>query len=455
MTQSLWRSMTRDTPLRLAAALSILLTATLSAGATEISLSLGGQHLLETDARVTRLAVGDPEIADVQILSAREVRILGAKSGTTDLMIWQQGSDAPLIHRIVVGVDFSRLKTVFANDPELADIEVRDTGKAVILAGHVPSVLAHDRAVKLAKTEFGDAIVDFITVGQKQMVAVEVRFAAVSVTAMQALGINLNRLGNSGFQFATGVPNSIRDFSFGNGGMSVEGGLPISRAFNLLMAWPGADFMGVISALSNANLAQMLAKPTLLVRSGEEAHFLAGGQIPVPVPQVGGGGSAVAIEYRKYGVQLNLKATVLSDQRIVINVNPEVSELDPTNAVQLQGFNIPAIKTRSTNTTIELGDGQSFVLAGLMYSANASIEDKLPGVGDLPVIGSFFRQTQQSREQQELIIIATPRLVSPMKPGEAPALPGEDVPPHQPSISETILGTRSLERHIVEHGVLP
>lgn len=424
--------------------------------AEDVVVPQGGQYLIDTSARVQRLAVGDPSIADVAILSGRQLRVLGSKAGTTDLMVWLQKASAPVTYHLVVGADLSSLKTAFGADPDLNGISMTDTGKTVVLSGRVPSLAAHDRALTLAHAELGKGVTDTLTIGQTQMVAVEVRFAAVSVTAMKALGINLQRLGNSGFQFASGVPNSISDFSFlGGGGLSVKSGLPLSRAFNLLMAWPGADFMGMVSALSSANLAQMLAKPTLLVRSGESASFLAGGQIPVPVPQTGTAGNAIAIDYHKYGVQLNLKATVLDDDRIVINVNPEVSELDPTNAVQIEGYTIPAIKTRSTHTTIELGDGQSFVLAGLMYSANSSVEDKLPGIGDLPIIGSFFRQTQSTREQQELIIIATPHLVSPLKPGEAPTLPGQDLPGYRPTLSSMIAGNKPLDNYVVEHGLLP
>jgi pilus assembly protein CpaC len=282
---------------------------------------------------------------------------------------------------------------------------------------------------------------------------VEVRFAAVSSTAMEALGINLQRLGDSGFQFSSNTPNTVSSFSFLNNNLSVTGSLPLSQAFNLLMAWPGSDFMGVVSALNSANLAQVLAKPTLLVRSGESADFMAGGQIPVPVPQVGALSNAVTIDYHKFGVQLHLKATVLDDKRIVINVNPEVSELDPTNAVQIQGYTIPGIKTRSTNTTIELGDGQSFVLAGLMYSTDSSMQDKLPGIGDLPIIGTFFKQTQHSRERQELIIIATPHLVSPLKPGENVVLPDENIA-FNPSLAETVTGAKPLDKYMVEYGLM-
>jgi pilus assembly protein CpaC len=144
---------------------------------------------------------------------------------------------------------------------------------------------------------------------------------------------------------------------------------------------------------------------------------------------------------------------VLDDKRIVINVNPEVSELDPTNAVQIQGYTIPAIKTRSTNTTIELGDGQSFVLAGLMYSTDSSLESKLPGIGDLPVIGAFFKQTQHSRERQELIIIATPHLVTPLKPGETPPLPGENLA-YDPSVMDHIMGNQPLDKFDVAYGLM-
>ncbi len=181
---------------------------------------------------------------------------------------------------------------------------------------------------------------------------------------MKVLGLNLQKLG-SGFQFAVTAPSTVNSFQFSpSGGLGLDTSLPLSKAFNLLLAWPGTDLLSVISALGSVNLAQVLAEPTLLVRSGDEANFLAGGEIPIPVPQSGQGNGTIAIQYRKFGVQLNVHATVLNSDRIVIRINPEVSELDYQNALTLQGFNVPAIRARSTDTTIELGDGQSFVLAG-------------------------------------------------------------------------------------------
>jgi pilus assembly protein CpaC len=419
----------------------------------DVQVPVGGQQVINIGNEIQRIAVGDPAIADVKLVSGRELRVLGAKAGTTDLIVWRQGAHEPATYHLSVGADVSGLKAAFAADPDLTGITVNDTGKSVVLSGLVPSAAAHDRALTLAHAEIGKDVADITSIGQTQMVAVEVRFAAVSSTALEALGINLQRLGNNGFQFSSNAPNTVSSFSFLNSNLQVTGSLPLSQAFNLLMAWPGSDFMGVVSALNSANLAQVLAKPTLLVRSGESADFMAGGQIPVPVPQAGTATNAITIDYHKFGVQLHLKATVLDDKRIVINVNPEVSELDPSTAVQIQGFTIPGIKTRSTNTTIELGDGQSFVLAGLMYSTDSSMQDKLPGIGDLPIIGAFFKQTQHSRERQELIIIATPHLVSPLKPGESVPLPGENIA-YNPSLAETVTGAKPLDKYMVEYGLM-
>jgi pilus assembly protein CpaC len=424
------------------------------AQAQDLIVPMGGQQLVDIGGQIARVSVGDPGIVDVKLVSDRQLRVMGAKSGTTDLLVWRKDRKAPDSFHLAVGPDAANLKNIFAGDPEFSNLTINDSGKTVVLGGHVPSAAAHDRALKLAHAELGKDVTDLTSINQTQMVAVEVRFAAVSATAMKALGINLQRLGNGGFQFSSNAPNTVRDFSFLDGALSVTGSLPLSQAFNLLMAWPGADFMSVVSALNSANLAQVLAKPTLLVRSGESASFLAGGQIPVPVPQAGSVANAITIDYHKFGVQLKLKATVLDDKRIVINVNPEVSELDPTNAVQIQGYTVPGIKTRSTDTTIELGDGQSFVLAGLMFSSDSNMESKVPGIGDLPVIGTFFKQSQNSRERQELIIIATPHLVAPMKPGAMPALPGQDIS-YNPALADTLLNVKQLDREMVEYGLMP
>lgn len=418
-----------------------------------LEVPLGGQRIVKLGQPVDRIAIADPATIDVKVISSRELRVLGQQEGTTDLTVWFSGNGASQSYYVVVGADLTGLQSELARDPALAGVAAVETGKGVVLKGQVYSLEDQQRAKSIAESYLGKKVSDMMTVADRRMVAVEVRFAAVSTSTLKALGLNFQSLDNN-FQFAALGPSSGTSFDYTPGvGFDPNTDLPIGQAFNLLMAWPGSNVLGVISALSSANLAQLLAEPTLLVRSGEDADFLAGGEIPIPVPQSGTANGTVTIEYKKFGVQLGVEATVLDGDRIVLKVSPEVSELDFTNALVVQGFRIPALRTRSTRTTIELGDGQSFVLAGLMYSTSGNVEDRVPGIGELPVIGTFFKRTQNSRERQELIIVATPRLVSPMEAGQVPKLPGEGQV-YDPDLGQNLLNVNTLDKHIVKHGLM-
>jgi pilus assembly protein CpaC len=413
--------------------------------------ALGGQRVFTLPGPVTRVALGDPSLVDVKLLSDTQLRLVGLKAGNTDLTIWSRPKPQGETLHIAVGVNTAGLQTEFAKTPALQMARAVSDSAAVTLTGRVESLDAQQQALGLARGEAG-AVNNQMAVSNQRMIAVEVRFAAISTSTMKALGLNFQKLGG-GFQFASSAPNTLSNFQFSpSDGLSLTSSLPLSQAFNLLLASPGADLMGAISALNSANLAQILAEPTLLVRSGEDADFLAGGEIPIPVPQSGQTNGGITIQYRKFGVQLHVHATALANDRIVIRVNPEVSELDYQNALTLQGFNIPAITARSTDTTIEIGDGQSFVLAGLMYSESSSIEEKIPGIGNLPIIGDFFKRSQRSGQQQELVIIATPHLVSPMAPGTVPKLPGEGLS-YAPSLGDTLLNTSQLDDFTVQYGL--
>lgn len=422
------------------------------AASRNLDVPVGGQRILKLGQTIDRMAIADPSIIDVKVVSSRELRVLGQRDGTTDLTIWF-ADNSSLSYHVVVGADLTGLRDEFSRDPALSNVKVVETGKGVVLKGQVYSLDDRQRAKELAASYLGKNVSDMLTVADRRMVAVEVRFAAVSTSTLRALGLNFQSLDNN-IQIAAIGPSATSGFGYTPGvGLDPNTDLPVGQAFNLLMAWPGSNILGVISALSNANLAQLLAEPTLLVRSGEDAEFLAGGEIPIPVPQSGTGNGTVTIEYKKFGVQLAVAATVLDNDRIVLKVSPEVSELDFTNALVVQGFRIPALRSRSTRTTIELGDGQSFVLAGLMYSSSGNVEDRVPGIGELPVIGSFFKRTQNTRERQELIVVATPRLVSPMEAGEVPRLPGEGQI-YDPDLGQILLNAQTLEDHVVKHGLM-
>lgn len=419
-----------------------------------LSVALGGQKILKLDDAIGRIAVSDPKVVDIKVINSHQLRVLGQNTGASDLTVWFSGSDKSMSYRVVVGADLDGLQGALAGDPSFAQVTAANTGKTTILKGKVYSLADRERVKELALGYVGKDVRNMVDIADERMVAVEIRFAAVQVNTLKALGLNFRALGGN-FQFASTTPNSASPTVNPGGGLDLDPTLPVAQAFNLFLAWPGSNnFLAVISALNSANLAQMLAEPTLLVRSGEEANFLAGGEIPIPVPQSGSTNGAITIEYKKFGVQLNVQATVLDHDRIVMKVNPEVSELDFTNAITIQGSTIPALLTRSTNTTVELGDGQSFVLAGLMYSNSSNVEDKVPGVGDLPIIGNFFKTSSNKQQRQELIVIATPHLVSPMAAGAVPDLPGQGIPKYDPSTGKMLLNTEQLEDHVVKYGLM-
>ncbi|HTT96772.1 MAG TPA: pilus assembly protein N-terminal domain-containing protein [Rhizomicrobium sp.] len=412
---------------------------------------LGSQDYVQLDARPTRVALGDPSVVNLRLLKGNRMRLVGLKAGTTNITVWTKESGEQT-YSVVVGPDVAVLNSDMSADPALKNASAVSTPFGVSLEGHASNLDARGHALSLARSHAEKPATDDLGVNDRRMVAIEVRFAAVSTSTMKSLGINFTKLG-SGMQFATGVPGSISSATLGQN-LSLQSSLPISQAFNLLLNWPGSDLGTAISALSSVNLAQLLAEPTLMVRSGDQADFLAGGEIPIPITQSGAVNGAISIEYKKFGVQLHVRATVLSENRIVLRVNPEVSELDNANALTLQGFNVPAIRVRSADTNIELGNGQSFVIAGLMFSNHANIEEKVPGLGDLPVVGDFFKRSQNSDEEQELIIVATPRLVSPMVAASVPKLPGEGFA-YAPTGADVVLNARQLDDFVADYGLAP
>ena len=216
------------------------------------------------------------------------------------------------------------------------------------------------------------------------------------------------------------------------------GFLPIGDAFNIVFGNNG--YTGILSVLERKGLARTLAEPSLTALSGQTASFLAGGEFPYPVPQGSAtGGGAITVQFREFGVRLNLTPTVLSNSRIAIKVAPEVSDLDFTNSVTIGGTTIPGIVIRRTDTTVELGDGETFVLSGLVSNNLSSNVDKVPWLGDIPVLGAFFRTTNINRTEKELIMVITPHLVRPMSRGaQMPALPGESTDRYRPNFAETM-----------------
>ncbi|MCF4166118.1 pilus assembly protein N-terminal domain-containing protein [Zavarzinia compransoris] len=406
----------------------------------------GVQTPLSLGTPIERVAIGDPATVTGRVVGPQDILLLGLKPGRTNLIVWEVGGETAYVYPVVVPLSVGDLARDLREDPELGTVRVDTAGGTVALKGSVSSNEAHARALRLAARYFPDGVTDQIQVMQQQMVSVEIKFAALSTTTLKRLGFDFRSGSSNSFEFAVASPS-------GSITGDLSGVSPVADALNVLLRLPGSDLSAVLGVLSGAKLAQILAEPTLLVRSGETAEFIVGGEVPIPVPQ--DNSDTITVDYKEFGIRLKVSATVLSSSRILLNLAPEVSELDYGNGVTIQGTQVPGLTRRGASSTLELGDGQSFVLAGLMSSTSADADDAIPILGDLPVIGAFFRRQQTTRERQELIIVATPRLVSPIDPRSLPPMPGTDLQNYDPSLGDMLMGRNRLRDVLPQYGLMP
>jgi pilus assembly protein CpaC len=389
-----------------------------------LDLAIGEQRVLEVTGALKRIAVGEPAVADVLIVRGDRhggVLLVGKAAGTTNVMLWDRSGAA---RTITVNVTAKAARALLGADTPA--VKVLD-GTAII-TGTAATMEQHQRAVAaaqgaLGKEGKGARVFDASSVATRSVVQVDVRVVEFSRAVMKQIGFNFFRQ-NNGFSFGSFGPSSLAS---GTNNTSAEHALdgitPIASAFNLVFASASQGLFADLSLMEANNLARVLAEPTLVALSGQSASFLAGGEIPIPAAQ---GLGSTSIEYKPYGIGLTLTPTVLSPQRIALKIAPEASQLDFTNAVTVSGVSVPAITTRRAETTVELGDGESFVIGGLIDRETSSNVNKVPLLGDLPVIGTFFKQLSYQQKDKELVIVVTPHLVSPLAQGAPlPETPGE------------------------------
>ena len=385
-------------------------------------LYLNAQRSLSFSSPISRVEVDREDVVAIAAPNSRTLRITG--KGVGEAVISVYGGNGVLLaeRRQQVVERPARANADIAANPRFDGMAAKRTDTGVLLSGTAGDLGARADVARIATGPEGPVQNNVIVIGE-QVVAVDVQFAAVSSSTLKALGFNFAKLSGD-VQGAIVSPGSVSQASFGANGIKLEGSAPLQNAFNLFLAAPNRGIGAVLSALSSNGLSELLAQPTLLVRSGERASFLAGGEIPIPVPQGGSGGnSSISIQYKEFGVRLSVTPFVLSKDHIVLKIAPEVSELDYGSGVQLQGYTVPGLRRRSAETTVELGSGQSFVIAGLSYSNSTTTNEKTPLLGDIPVLGALFRRQQTQKERQELIIVVTPRLVGPIQAGALPPLP--------------------------------
>jgi pilus assembly protein CpaC len=394
-------------------ALLIFPTISLSSDAVELQtleaeklmLVSGKSIVLRSTAPVSRVSIAAPEVADFLILSANEIYITGKAAGSTNLTLWQN-KKLVVIYDLEVIYDLSRLKRqIHEILPEEEALQVIGTNDSITLSGKVSNAVNLSQALALAKSYAPEGKVNnFVEVGGVHQVMLEVRIAEMSRSLTRRLGINF--AAQKGDQFAISLLGGLAGLD--EGIPSVES-LLAGPAVNSLFRFDTGDvtWSGFMDALNEDGLLKILAEPTLITLSGQSANFLAGGEFPVPVPQ---GLGTVAIEYKPFGVGLVFAPTVLSKEKISIQVTPEVSELDFSTAAVIEGFVTPGITTRRASTTVELGDGKSFAIAGLLRESVLTNVQKFPLLGDIPIIGALFQSKSFIKRETELVIIVTPHL---------------------------------------------
>ncbi len=406
-------------------------------GAAPLRVMVGKSLLINTSERLKRVSVTDAAIADVQVVTPTQILVHGRSAGEVSLLIWDE-LERSRSFDLRVDVDVTAAaeeeKSVFPDE----QIVVTPSRSAIVLSGHVSDETVATRAGKIAEA-YSKNVVNVLTFGPKgaQEILLEVKFAEVDRSAVMQLGVNLFApgLGNTVAVSQTGQFGSISVSNTAattttSGGSTTTTTTPtaptvnINDFLNLFVTRTDLNIGAVIKALQAKNLLQILAEPNLIAVNGKEASFLAGGEFPFPVVQPSQGLTAVTIQFKEFGVKLKFTPVIMPSGNIHLKVVPEVSTLDFSNALQISGFLIPALSTRRADTEFELQDGQSFVIAGLIDNRVTNLANKIPGLGDIPILGNFFRSKNTQKNNAELMVLCTVKKVAPdAKPPAGPNYP--------------------------------
>ncbi|MEW4448627.1 type II and III secretion system protein family protein [Qipengyuania sp. JC766] len=400
----------------------------------EIVLSIGRGELVNVPGNMADVFIANDAIADVQVKSQRQLYLFGKAGGETTVYASNAAGDIVWSANVRVGSNIGSVDQMLALAMPEAKISVATMGtNTVLLTGTVAAPEDAAEAERLVQAFVGDDanVISRLKMATPLQVNLQVRFAEVSRSLVRTIGANLLSADTTGgFQFGvtTGrgfAPQYSPGGAVGTGvtegsdGTTVITGTGSGSTFAGLGRFLGLDLAGALDLAEQDGLVTTLSQPNLTALSGETANFLAGGEFPIPISQ---GLGTTAVEYRKFGVSLAYTPTVLANGRISLRVRPEVSELSSQGAVSIEGFQIPALTVRRAETTIELGSGQSFMIAGLMSNSAQNTIDKTPGAGDLPIIGNLFRSTSFRKGETELVIVVTPYLVKPVNANDI-ALP--------------------------------
>ena len=411
-----------------------------SQGPQTLHLLVGHSILITSPTRVKRVSIADPAIAEAIVVTPYQVQLNGKAPGGVSLIIWDESGQSQNFE-VSVDIDIlgitQKVHEVFPGEP----VQIETSGNVVMLSGRVSSPDVADKILQVVQgvTPKVTNLMEIPAPATAQ-ISLQVRFAEVNRAAITQLGSNIIRNFGSNMPMSTstqqfsppGIGTTQTVTSSGSTSTTSTGtnDFLLSNLLNIAIFRPDINLAIFIEALREENLLEILAEPNLLTESGKEASFLAGGQFPYPVPQSSGaaGYSTITIQFKEYGVRLNFTPTLMANGMIHLNVAPEVSSLDFTNALQLNGFLIPALAIDRVTSEMDLQDGQSFAIAGLLDNRVTKQFEKIPGIGDIPILGKLFQSETLNKSKNELLIIVTPHIVHPQNANEAPKGPSFPYP---------------------------
>jgi pilus assembly protein CpaC len=380
-----------------------------------LRLKAGQSKVLRLPFAITRISVANPEVADIILTSPQEVYVNGLAPGTTNLSVWGRGRFSSA--RVTVEADVGQLKESLAQVLPKEKIGVVPADESVVLTGEVSGPVAQQTAINLATASVGgkkERVINLLNIGGVQQVMCEVRLAEINRSVLNRIGINFATANRSGPGFGVSLLNnltSLASFASTGAGSSVVSN--IGTSIQAVAGWQTGSVLWTMffDALKQNGLGRILAEPNLVTTSGQEANFLAGGEFPVPVPQQF---QTITIEWKKFGVGLNFTPTVLDNDMIAMAVNPEVSQLNFQLGITVAGVTVPGLDVRRMSTHIEVKNGQTFAIAGLLNDQHRTVVNKFPLIGSIPVLGTLFRSSSFQKSETELVVLVTPHLVKPM-----------------------------------------
>lgn len=391
-----------------------------------VDVEVGKSFVFRQPKQIKRVLISDDQVADAKLLEEGQFQVRGVSVGTTDLWIWYADNpDRPVKYELTIHRDISDLirrvdQLVDGTPPRIYPIEDR-----LVVEGPVSSVELLERVASMARV-YDEDFVNLMTVEGDHQIQLRVVFAEVNRTGLRELGLNAMYGNSNALGIGLDGPTTTASGLVARPGLAdVNGGLvqaPAAEAFNVLGIVGGPiNVSAILSVLEQNSLSKTLAQPTLVALSGQQAEFLAGGEIPIPVAQFG---NRISIEFKEYGVKLVFVPTVLGEEVIDVRVYVEVSDVDVSTAIRVTGIEIPGFLARKSQSHLRLESGTTFAMAGMLHETVQATSAKIPVLGDLPILGSLFRYVRHRRNETELMIFVTPELVRPMAPGEVPAAPG-------------------------------